>query len=805
MTQTNQQRKHPLALCETCPLIGARCVSTSGNLDSKVAFVSRSPGKYDALAGKPFSNPRGSKPVLEHLLALHGVRRDDVITTNVVLCQTDDPSSDAIAACKPRLEDEIKNATLIIAAGVEATKSFTKYGTVFNARPFVHRRTSRSGIEQRIIVTNNPALVVRDSDSYPDMVEDFERAFNPKPPPIFPTVEIINDADRVGAILERWNNTKFEYIASDLEWRTTNNDIVCAGFSKDGRKSVVFGAEGIREGTDARKLLRTFYERRDIRFIWHNGKADTKILRLAGINGRVDEDTFLQSYALDERPGYHSLEHLLSTKFGWPDYEPASVKSFKKTGEFYGKTPQEQARSERELYKYNGYDAAGTLQLFDLSDPLLDTDRGGEVRTLYKRLLHASERFTTVELNGFNYDIEEALNINDRAAIPLTISHREELQRISGHELLNPNSPKQLAVVYYDEFGLKHKLRNMGKKKFDRSTGKEVRDEILDGRFESKIGFGDKLREFAEFHRSYAKIVKLRGNYLEGLIIRTQKDGKLYCRFNPCGTVSGRSSSNDPNLQNIAREGYSEIPGIRTLFLPSAGNVIVSADYSQAELRTVAKLSNDSNLLPIYRDGTRSLHKERAAAFYGENYTYEQYVKSKNINFGVTYGQGADAFAQMYNMPRSEAQAYIDGWWREFTDLKAWVDETHQRAITDGYIRTPFGHKRRFQLITNDNIGDVKREAVSTMGQNIAAWFTILALCDLIDAGVRVVATVHDSIVADVPSDEVQEVAELMIKCMREQPVKQLGWERDDIPFEADISIGPNWGELEEMEIKVAA
>lgn len=797
----NIEPKAPHADCNNCPLQNKRAALTCGDPDAKIAFVSRSPGKYDTMSGKPFSNPHGTKPVLEHLLALYGVERKDVITTNVVLCQTDDPPPEAIKACRPRLEHEIKNCDLVIAGGTEAVHSLTKYRAVFTARPFVHHRTSVSGVRQRVIATNNPALVIRDSDSYPDMVDDFRRALDPPPPPIFPTVEIINDADRARSILERWLKTEFsDVIASDLEWRSTTDEPICAGFSTRPEKAVVFGYGSIRDRANV-KLLQRFYERRDIEFCWHNGKADTKVLRKYGIDARIDQDTFLMSYALDERPGYHSLEYLLSTKFGWPDYEPSSVKSFKKTGEFYGKTPQEQKRSEQELYKYNGWDTAGTGQLRDVLDPKLDTDRGGEVRTLYNRLLYADRRLRSVEENGFNYNVEEACNINDRAAIPAMIDLTNDLREVSGHSLLNPNSSPQMAVVYYEDCGLKHKLRDMGKKKFARSTGKEVRQEILDDRITCKIGKKEQLLKFATTHKKYKKIQDLRSRYLEGLILRTQRDGKLYCRFNIGGTVSGRSSSNDPNLQNVAREGFEEIPGIRTLFTPSDNSVIVSADYSQAELRTCAKLSGDDGLLSIYRDSSRSLHKERAAAFYGQNYTYEEYVKAKNINFGVTYGQGAEAFAQMYFMPRNEAQNYIDSWWNEFIQLNAWTKEVQERALKDGFVQTPFGHKRRFSLITNDNIGDVKREAVSTLPQNIAAWLTIHALCDLVDAGVRVVATVHDSIVADVPIDESREVAALMKWTMLQQPYKQLGWTNEDIPFDADISIGPNWGELEEMEI----
>lgn len=796
------ERKHPLAKCEECPLYSSHHAPTCGDPNSQVAFVSRSPGKYDVAAGKPFANPRGAGAVLDHLLSRYRIKRSDVLTTNVVLCRSDDPPKEAIKACKPRLEAEIANCKLVLAGGTEATSALTRYRAVFTARPFVHRRTSSTGVKQRVIVTNNPALVVRNSDAYPDMVEDFRRAFEPSPPPVFPEVEIICDASNARNILERWIKDAPEILASDLEWRSTTNEPVCAGFAARGERAVVFGLGAI-DDDGVRDSLRRFYAS-GRRFIWHNGISDTKVLAIAGLIAEgaepLAEDTFLQSYALDERPGYHSLEYLLSTKFGWPDYEPKSVKEFKKTGEFSGNTPEEKAQSEKELYKYNGWDTAGTYQLNEWQYPRLAADN---VEQEYKRLMHATRRFRTVELNGFNYDVEESCNVNERSALPKIQELTEHEREITGAALLNPNSTDQLKAILYDEWGLKHNLKDTGKKKLSHSTGKEVREEIDAGRFTCKPGHREQIVRWSEAHKQYKKIQDLSSRYLQGLAIRTLNDGKLYCHFNIGGTVSGRTSSNDPNFQNIAREGYAEIPGIRTLFLPSEGNVIIQADFSQAELRTCAKLSGDTNLLGIYRDSSRSLHKERAAAFYGEAYTKEEYVKSKNINFGVTYGQSAFAFAQMYHMPESEADEYIKSWWREFPQLLEWTNETKQRAKSQGFIQSPFGHKRRFHLITDENIGDVEREAVNFLPQNIAAWLTISALCDLVDLGVRVVATVHDSIVADIPASEVNEYATLMKNVMESQVEKQLGW--TDIPFLVDITVGENWGVQKEYELKVAA
>jgi len=152
-------------------------------------------------------------------------------------------------------------------------------------------------------------------------------------------------------------------------------------------------------------------------------------------------------------------------------------------------------------------------------------------------------------------------------------------------------------------------------------------------------------------------------------------------------------------------------------------------------------------------------------------------------------------------MPVEEAKEYVDSWWREFTQLKEWTEYEQNQALKLGYVLSPFGHKRRFKLITNDNIGDVRREAVNFKPQNIAAWLTIESLCDLVDYGVNVVATVHDSIVADVPEQSVGEVARIMRQVMISQPIKQLGW--TDIPFEVDISVGPNWGTLTDYELEL--
>jgi DNA polymerase-1 len=149
-------------------------------------------------------------------------------------------------------------------------------------------------------------------------------------------------------------------------------------------------------------------------------------------------------------------------------------------------------------------------------------------------------------------------------------------------------------------------------------------------------------------------------------------------------------------------------------------------------------------------------------------------------------------------MPEKEAQAYIDSWWRDFPTLQAWTIETKKSARTKGVVVSPFGHKRRFHLITEENLGDLMREAVNFKPQNVAAWLTFSAIIELVSLGVPVIATVHDSIVADVPENMYRDFAHMMKTVMESQAQKQLNW---DLPFSVDLSVGKNWGEMEELTL----
>ena len=822
MTQTNNSTsKAPYAMCNICPFKDRHIARTTGPSTATVAVVSRSPGYYEALNGKSFEGPSGK--VLDHLLAQQGVMRKDVLATNVVLCQSDGPEDEgwnrAVQCCSQRLRHEIANVETIISAGSEASRELVDTFIAIGAdRGYVHNRVnSITGKLQRIIITNNPAVVLRDDSSYPELVRDFKLAINPLSAPTLPKIVIIDDVAKAKQAVESMlaQIMPGTIIASDIETRGTEDvkqsglkhtaEIVCAGFSIRSERAVVFGEKpcldsGFRDG-----YLKRIYEIDSARYLWHNGKYDVKVLRNNGIRARVDEDTMLLSWCLDERPGNpesgaggHSLEWLLKDELGWPKYEPFSVKHFKKTGEI----PTPQARHE--LYEYNGMDTAGTMALFSTLKDKAIADNVWD-RPYKSMLIRLSEALTKMELKGIMFDSDRACDLLESEVWPKLRDLKIEARQISEVPTLNLNSPKQLQELMYDSWGLKHKLRrpnieNKGKQSVDRA----VREEILLGHFACGEGISrESFGQFAQTFDDFKQLDKQRGTYFEGLVLKRNKDGRIYTDFKIHGTESGRLSGSSPNLQNITRSKEG-VPDIRSAFIADPGCLLVSADLSQAELRTIAVLSGDENLRNIYLDTTRSLHKEVAAQFYGSNYSYEQYVRAKNINFGVAYWQSAFSFAQMYHMPESEAQAYINFWWNRFPQVQEWTKMVEEAVLTIGELQSPFGHKRRFYVIPQDFSSKlhVVKQGINYLPQNIAGNITLWAmikLCEDLDWDIaQPIINVHDNIILNVRHEYVEEIGHMVKSYMEASAKEIIDWQ---FPFKAEVSVGPNWGSLKEMNL----
>lgn len=793
-------RKHPLALCEECPLFDAACAPTTGPQDAKIAVVSRSPGYHEAQAGRPFSGPSGK--ILDHLLQENGVERKDVLLTNVVLCYTDTPSKEAIAACRPRLLSETAEASLLLLCGSESTKEFVGK-SVSTGRGSIHDIDG----DRRAVVTFNPAVALRDDGRFLDLQRDFRRALQPRPNPIYPTVRWTEDVREACDWLDTIRASNVTTFAADIETTGLEYDsaLVSIGIGT-ADKAVVIGRTPLQHSA-VRTRLGQLLSDPTKRVIWHNGKFDCKVLRANGVPARVHEDTLLLSYSLDERPRSHDLDFLVQDRLGWDDYTPEYVRSGKKCGQWigredellkkYGLTWEQYAEA---LYEYNGKDVAGTFQLFDLLVPEAEAD---DCTTAYRNLLvPASEVYTEIEKYGIKFDSDLAVKILKTEVLPELDYLKSEANRIVGRDI-NMNSAPQLEKLYYDELGLRHTLDRRGK---ERSVDSAIRNEILEGRATFLGSHGEQQSFFdaighsftANLHR-FKRLDKIRSTYLEGLIEHSLKDGRIHGTFNLHGTETGRRSGSNPNLQNQPRPQPGEkLPNIRSLFTASPGRVLMQADYSQAELRVAAVLSGDAALQQIYKDGI-DLHSETAEEFYGPKFTKEQRVNAKTINFRILYGGEAFGFSQQLAITEREAQKYINYFWNRFPQLHTWVKLTQKRTLRDGELVSPFGRKRRFHIVTPENRLHTLKEAVNFMIQSPAGDLTLWSLIHLWEVMDRKrampVIEGHDSLVFDVEKGYAKEFAQLCKRVMESASSLALDWR---LPFTVDIETGYRWGDLSE-------
>ena len=789
--------KAPQALCHECPLVHKPCARSLIPHSPVAAVVSRSPGYHESKVGKPFSGPSGK--VLDYLLNEQGIKREQVLLTNVVLCAPDEgevPPA-AIKACAPRLRAELDGIELVIAAGREAVNLLIGRGTIDRFRGYRIQQNGRT-----VVATNNPALVLRDDSTFPNLRKDFRRAFNPLPSPTLPEVEVIEDVDQAKRYIKSLIARPAGVISADIESRgglSHKATLVTMQFSTDGRSAVVLGErKGLwQEQSFIENELRSLLESTDHRFLFHNGKFDVKVLRNSyGINARVDEDTMLLSYDLDERTGqaekqaggYHKLEYLLSEEFGWPDYEPQSVKDFKKTGI---------VTDYDEFHEYAGRDVAGTYQLYELFSKQVAEEK---LELPYRSLLiDGSEACSRIEVNGFHYDVISAADMMEEEINPELQRLTASLREILDNPIYNPRSAVQNSAIFYDDWRINHVMRERPDKK--RSVDIAALNEIISGRFTNRAGFakGDEdyniIIRFATELKRFRQLAKQADTYIVGLIERAINDSehKIYTDLLLHGTTTGRLSSRNPNLQNITRTKPG-LPDIRSLFLASTGRKIVQADYSQAELRCIAYFSQDPELLAIYNEDL-DLHGMTAANFYGEGFTQEQRSRAKNMNFGLFYGQSAATFREKHDIPENEAQRYIDWAWQNFSAVANFKKEVIAGMRKVGYVESPFGRRRRFHLITKENANALFREAFNFLPQSTAGDFTlrsvILLQREIDPKRAAIVITVHDNIVGDVKESYVDQYSKICEQIMVSRPKDELGW---TIPFKVDIGVGDSWG-----------
>ena len=491
-------------------------------------------------------------------------------------------------------------------------------------------------------------------------------------------------------------------------------------------------------------------------------------LQLAGIV----EDTLLQSYIL-ESDKTHDLGSLAARHCGLSTISYDAV-----TGKGANRISFAQVDVARAA-EYAAEDADVTLQVHQTLRPQLAA--APELEALYRDLeLPVAEVLFRMESNGVLIDAAALAQQSDELGRKI-MAIEAEAQQLAGQPF-NLNSPKQLAEILFNQQGLPVVKKTP-------SGGPSTDEEVLE-----KLAEDYPLPKKILEHRSFAKLKNTYTDKLPKMINPTT--GRVHTSFGQATAVTGRLASTDPNLQNIPIR-TAEGRRIRSAFIAPENRRSVSADYSQIELRLMAHLSDDPRLLEAFAQG-EDVHRATAGEVFGLTpieVTSEQRRAAKAINFGLIYGMSAFGLAKQIGVDRTAAQAYMDRYFARYPGVARYMEETRAVAREKGYVETVFGRRLWLPEIRSSNAGrrqGAERAAINAPMQGTAADLikrAMLAVQDWLDAqGLKslLMLQVHDELVLEVPTDELDPLREALPKLMG-------GVARLKVPLLVEVGVGANW------------
>ena len=527
---------------------------------------------------------------------------------------------------------------------------------------------------------------------------------------------------------------------------------------------------------DVIKELGSSIEKNKLKAVGQNLKFDIPILHRHGIV--LDEfhaDTMLMSYVLNSTATRHGMDKLAMF---YLDYE--TVKYSDVTGTA-SKQINFSAVEIEVASHYAAEDADITLRLFNKLDSLLK-DKPTQIKLLQNieyPLVHVLSR---VEQNGAKID-KNKLSEHSKELSEKIAKLSSEAFRIAGEEF-NLDSPKQLLEVLYEKLKLPIlKKTPKGQPSTNEETLQRLSEEY----------------ELPKIILKYRTLAKLKSTYTDSLIrIENTQTKRIHTSYQQAVTSTGRLSSTEPNLQNIPIK-TAEGRRIREAFVPDKGNILISADYSQIELRIMAHLSKDKNLTHAFNNNL-DVHSATASEVFGvslEDVTQDHRRSAKAINFGLMYGMSAFGLTRQLDIPRAEAQKYLDTYFERYTGVKDYMANIKAQAKEDMFVETIMGRRLYLNEINAANglrRQAAERAAINAPLQGSAADIIKKAMID-IDAfldkempEVKMIMQVHDELIFETPKKNAQEVLSTM-KDMMEAAVKL------DIPLIAEAAIGTNWNE----------
>ena len=589
--------------------------------------------------------------------------------------------------------------------------------------------------------------------------------------------ELIDSTEKIInliALLKQHHEFCFDTETTSLN--TLNAELVGFSFSvKEHEAYYVPINESKALALEQINLFKPLFEDETKTLIGQNIKYDYQVLKNYGIDIKNKLFDTMVAHFLIMPDMRHNMDLLAQT---YLNYSPVSISTL------IGKKGSEQLSMRSvdiNLIKdYAAEDADITLQLKNNFVPKLIEH---ELEKLFNEVeLPLIKVLANIEREGINIDVpalkEFSLQLQNDIAIV-----EAEIQSFAGTKF-NVSSPKQVGEILFEYLKIIDKPKKT-------KTGQYATGEDVLSKLESLHPIVAKILDYRE-------LVKLKNTYVDTLPELVNKTtGRIHTSFNQVVAVTGRLSSDNPNLQNIpirTEKGRQ----IRKAFIPRDENhILLSADYSQIELRIVASISGDTNMCEAFRL-KKDIHTATAAKVFGVNedeVTKEMRYKSKSVNFGIIYGQGAFGLASNLNIPRKEAQDLINNYFKEYGAIKNYMDDTIEFARENGFVKTLLGRKRWLSDINSNNAtvrNYAERNAINAPIQGSAADMIKMAMINIYNElknnnfKTKMLLQVHDELVFDVYKPELEMVKPIIEKLMREAlPL--------NVPVEVGIGVGLNW------------
>ena len=569
-----------------------------------------------------------------------------------------------------------------------------------------------------------------------------------------------------------------EILSLDTETTSTNAidaELVGLSFAVEEHQAFYVPIPENREEAQKRvEIFRSVYENEKILKIGQNLKYDLEVLRNYDIElkGKM-WDTMIAHYLIQPELR-HNMDYMAEI---YLNYQTIHI------DELIGAKGKNQ-RSMRELdpkevYEYAAEDADITLQLKNKLEPELK--KQGAEKLFYEIEMPLMPVLAEMEMTGVCLDTD-SLSETSKQLTQRMLDIEQRIYELAG-EHFNIASPKQVGDILFDKLKIIDKAKKTKKGQY--VTSEEVLQQLRH------------KHEIVGLILDHRGLKKLLGTYIEALPkLINPRTGHIHTSFNQTITATGRLSSSDPNLQNIPIRG-EDGKEIRKAFIPEPGCLFFSADYSQIELRVMAHLSQDPQMIEVFREG-KDLHAATAANIYKkpiEEVTRDERTKSKRANFGIIYGITVFGLAERLDIPRDEAKMLIDGYFDTFPQVHDYMEKSKEVARQQGYVTTLFGRRRYLPDINSANSvvrGFAERNAINAPIQGTAADIIKVAMIHIFQRfkteGIKskMILQVHDELNFSVYPDEKEKVEHIVLEEM--QNAFQMA-----VPLVADSGFGENW------------